>query len=236
MLGLWFWGQFNPGWWWGPAAVAYYREVCGLDLGDQLDASARAYAGTVESACWWFPHRDFVMVSERPLYIHRDARGRLHSDTGAAIAWPDGFGLYMVHGVRMPDDVMIDASALTVERIDAEGNAEVRRILVDRFGRERYMREGGATLLDDDKDQFGRPLRLWHRSWKDRREMLFVEATNSTPEPDGTFKTYVLGVHPECRPLLGEGRLGEPQKRTARNAIASLVGKRGEDYRPSIET
>jgi hypothetical protein len=28
-----------------------------------------------------------------------------------------------------------------------------------------------------------------------------VGVVNSTPEPDGSFKNYFLGVHPELRPL-----------------------------------
>jgi len=39
-------------------------------------------------------------------------------------------------------------------------------------------------------------------------------------------------VHPELRPMLGGDELGEPQELTARNAIASTFGKRGEVYRP----
>jgi hypothetical protein len=59
---------------------------------------------------------------------------------------------------------------------------------------------------------------------------------NSTPEPDGSVKTYFLRVHPECRPLLRDNQFGEPQQLTAHNAIASTFGLKGEEYSPSVET
>jgi len=50
----------------------FFREVCDLALGGDLWDRAKAYEATMESACWWWPHRDFVIVSERPTAIHRE--------------------------------------------------------------------------------------------------------------------------------------------------------------------
>ena len=68
----------------GPAREA-------LIEGDLWDR-ARAWESTIESACWWWPHNQFIIVSERPLEIHREQVGehgwgshRLHNDTGAAV-------------------------------------------------------------------------------------------------------------------------------------------------------
>jgi hypothetical protein len=41
-------------------------DVLGLDIGREMELRARAYAATCESACWWWPHKNFVIVSERP--------------------------------------------------------------------------------------------------------------------------------------------------------------------------
>lgn len=63
-----------------------------------------------------------------------------------------------------------------------------------------------------------------------------VRVVNSTPEQDGTSQEYWLRVHPELRPLLRDGQLGEPQQLTAHNAVASTFGLRGEQYAPEVQT
>jgi hypothetical protein len=232
-------GQFwVGGWYYGsPSFVSFFTEVCGLALSDDMAARATAYAGTVESACWWWPHKDFVMVCERPTHIDRDESGRLHSMSRCAIAWPDGYRLAFVHGLRVPEDVVEHPENLSVSRIDGEANAEIRRVMVELYGRERYLRDSGAKLVDESVDALGQPLRLWRRQWPDGRVIQCVEVANSTVEPDGSRRAFFLGVHPECRPILNDaGSLGEPQALTAINAVASLVGMRGEEYRPMVET
>jgi hypothetical protein len=62
-----------------------------------------------------------------------------------------------------------------------------------------------------------------------------VKVRNSTPEPDGSVKDYFLRVHPQLRPMI-DGGLGDPQPMTARNAVASTFGLRGEEYHPTVET
>jgi hypothetical protein len=98
--------------------------------------------------------------------------------------------------------------------------------LVERFGEERLVREGGAELLDSNVVG-----RLWRRRidveptrWGPRREepVVMVEVKNSTPEPDGTRKTYFLRVPPNLR--------------TAREAVAWTFGLAGSEYRPDRET
>ena len=228
-------GQFWVGGWWGsPAYVAFFTDVCGLELAPETAAAARAYRGTSEAACWWCPHRDFVMVSERPKWIDRDDLGRLHSTSRHAIEWPDGWGLYRVHGVDVPADIVLDPGAISVKRIDEEPNAEVRRIMLEIYGLQKYVASAKAEILDQDVDLDGQPRRLLRHSG-----MVFCEVRNSTLEADGTRKTYLLAVHPELRPIPPSGSnlpLGGPQKMTCRNAIASMHYLRGEEYRPEIET
>ena len=49
-----------------------------------------------------------------------------------------------------------------------------------------------------------------------------VEVVNSTPEPDGSFKTHFVRVPPECP--------------TAREAVAWTFDMASEDYRPVMQT
>jgi hypothetical protein len=60
-------------------------------------------------------------------------------------------------------------------------------------------------------------------SWQRRDEdVVLVEVTNSTPEPDGSVRTYFLRVPPTTT--------------TARAAVAWTFGLGEVEYRPSTET
>ena len=201
-------GQFwAGGWgWWGAAFTSYFREVCNLELKGDLWDRGKAYEATVESACWWWPHRRFVMVSERPLEIHREQIGprgwgshRLHCDDGPAVSWGDGFGIWAVHGVRVPQQVVEAPDTLTVKQIRDEQNSEVRRVMMDRFTAERFMRESEATLVATD--DWGKLWSIPNAPDEPRKgvPLVMVEMVNSTPEPDGSWKTYYERVMPTAK-------------------------------------
>ena len=106
----------------------------------------------------------------------------------------------------------------------ARPNAEIRRVMVERFGVERLIREGGAILVHEDETG-----RLWRRQvgessgWQGHDEpVVMVEVLNSTPEPDGSRKTYFLRVPPEMT--------------IAREAVAWTFGMGGDAYAPIVET
>ena len=171
------------------------------------------------SAGWWWPHRDFVMVRNRPNAINRDDQGRLHSVAGPAIRWRDGWALYFVHGIRVPTTVVESPETLTIHDIQGEQNVEVRRVMIERFGHERYIRESGAKLVH--RDDWGT---LWHAEVPGDEPLVMVEVVNATPEP-GTvdvFKTYFLRVPPTMR--------------RAKEAVAWSFGMTENEYDPVIQT
>lgn len=168
------------------------------------------------------------MVCERPTAIHRElvrpdvARGwgshRLHSDSGPAVVWPDGWGLHVIHGVRVTRQIVEAPETLTPEQITKESNSEVRRIMLDRFGTERYIRELGAKRVQGD--DYGN---LYRVELGDDEPLVMVEVENSTAEPDGSHKMYWLRVPPTMK--------------TAREAVAWTFGiERAADYAPAMET
>ena len=238
-------GQFwVGGWFWGPAFTSFFREVCELELSGDLWDRGRAYEATVESACWWWPHRDFVIVSERPLVIHRELvdparpRGwgshRLHCDDGPAIVWPDGWGVWAHHGVRVPQQVIEHPETLTPEQIIGEPNAEVRRVMMERHGYDRLLQEANAAVLHEDTDSQGHPRRLLRLDVPDDEPIVMVQVTNSSPEPDGSHRVYMLRVHPDLRPLGVAG--ARAQKMTCEAAVASTFGMRDAEYELAVET
>jgi hypothetical protein len=176
-------------------------------------------------------HAKFAIVSDRPERLTVDAQNRPHCDDGPFCRWRDGTALYSIHGVRVPRSVVERPESITVARIDAETNDEVRRVMVDRYGSERFLRDSGAKKVQQDK--YGS---LYERTFQSGQPAVFVHLVNSTPEADGSRREFWRRVHPELRPLLGDGQLGEPQKMTARNAVASTYGMTGQEYAPVAET
>jgi hypothetical protein len=66
--------------------------------------------------------------------------------------------------------------------------------------------------------------------------MLMLEVENRSPEPDGSYRRFLLRVHPELRAILDDGGFGPEQAPTVRNAVASTFGVAGEEYAPQIES
>ncbi len=195
-----------------------WRHAAGRDA---HEAQIETRLELARSAGPWWALEGLAIVSERPLVVRTDDRGRPHCAHGPAIAWPDGLEGHAWHGVTVEPWVVTDPARIIVAMIDAEQNVEVRRVLVERFGEERLVREGGAKLVHEDETG-----RLWNRQidrWSSRHETLaMVEVRNSTAEPDGSRKTYFLRVPPSMT--------------TAREAVAWTFGLGTVEYRPAIET
>ena len=204
-------GQHDAGW---LAFYSFFREVCGLA---SETAKLDSLTEQAQAAGWYLPHEHICWVSERHTTLHRDERGRLHCLTGPACAYPDGFAIHAVHGVRVPADIIEKPASITVARIDSEKNAEVRRVMVDRYGQARFLVDGGAKIVATD--DYGT---LYRRELPGDEPIVMVKVVNSTPEPDGSFKDYFIRVPPTVT--------------TAREAVAWSFAKTADEYAPSVQT
>ncbi len=243
-----FHGPFHAGGWFTPsgrrarrygcpATASFLQDVCGVELPERETKLARALQDIARSAGCWLGADNCVVVSERPLLIRRDGRGRLHCENAPALIFRDGSEFAFLHGVRMPLDVILDHSRLTLEHIVNQSNVEVARVMISLYGEKRFLQDIGAEVVH--QDDFG----TLYRYFLHGRNLLMVKVVNSTPEPDGSFKDYFLSVHPELRPLPPPGTNAAewfathpPQALTARNAVASTFSMTGEEYSPDLET
>ncbi len=180
-------------------------------------AALRGLSEVAGAAGWWWPFEKVALISERPAELHRDDLGRLHRADGPAMAFPDAFELHAWHGMPVPPDFGPTMATLSVERIRAEQNAELRRVMLEHYGYLRYLTKSGARPVHSDETGV-----LWRISLRDDEDIVMVEVENSTPEPDGTHRTYVLRVPPWVQ--------------RAREGVAWTFGVSEEDYRPERET
>ncbi|WP_308207858.1 DUF6745 domain-containing protein [Actinomadura madurae] len=141
----------------------------------------------------------------------------MHRGDGPALAYPDGFALHAWRGMPIPHDFVASLAGLTPDRISSEQNAELRRVMLEIFGYDRYLAETGARPLHRDETGV-----LWSIELPGDEPVVMVEVVNSTPEPDGTHRTYYLRVPPGTR--------------TARAGVAWTFGVDEDDYHPEKQT
>ncbi|WP_329585947.1 hypothetical protein OG500_34295 [Kitasatospora sp. NBC_01250] len=198
------------------AAWLAAQEAAG-QLDGERDGALSALAGVARAAGWWWPYAQVVLLTERPSELHRDEAGRLDRADGPALAYPDGFALHVWRGMPVPADFLAGLGGLTLARIQAEENAELRRVMLEHYGYDRYLAETGAEPLHRDGTGV-----LWRIQLPGDEPVVMVEVVNSTPEPDGSSRTYWLRVPPRIR--------------TARAGVAWTFGVTEEEYRPLRET
>ena len=162
-------------------------------------------------------HEEFCIVSDFPKILSVDERNRLHSDSGPAIAWRDGWPTYYWHGIRIPGWIITSPEDISVESIQNEINQEIRRILITKYGESRYLIDSGAREIH--RDQFGV---LYRADIVNDESLSMVKVINSTMEPDGTYKEYFLRVPPGIT--------------KAKAAVAWTFGLEEDDYEPDVES
>lgn len=158
-----------------------------------------------------------VVVCRNPVRIEIDAQSRLHCDDSAAVQFADGYAMYCWAGVNVDAELVLDPASLTIERIEQEQNLELRRVMIEKYGTARFVEDSGAVSVAED--ECGELLR---KEVEGDEPILLVKVTNSTAEPDGTFKNYFLRVPPHVV--------------TPREAVAWTFGLDPDEYQPDRQT
>ncbi len=193
--------------WIGQAAVMdYLNRVLGIEL-DRRFIDAAANGGM------FWPLDGLCFAAERPTHLNWDEAGQLHCEVGPSVAFSSGLSWWHWHGVRVPQNAIEAPQTITIEAIHAAAGPERRRVMIERYrcgtavsGIAAYLRDAGAHLLDRDPG-FGR---LWRLDTGEAAPRLMVEVENRSPEPDGSYRHFLLRVDPELRPILGSGGFGPP--------------------------
>jgi hypothetical protein len=190
-------------------------------LGVEGTEGVEPLVALAESAGPWLAYAGVAVIAERPLRVATDGQGRLHCSDGAAVEWPDGDKLYALNGIRVPARVVMKPEKLTVAEIVGERNLEVRRLMLEALGVERFFER--AKMQQVRTDEAGT---LWRADLPDDEALVLVEVENATVERDGTRKRYLLRVPP----IFGSGQ--DPP----RDAIAWTFGLSGNAYRLAAES
>ena len=138
-------GQFMAG------LNAYFDTYASLGIDSGLTQHLREIGKHIS---WWTPLGGVCLMVGHPSTIQRDEQGRLHSEDGPAIAWPN-WGFWAWHGVRVPQCVIENPGTITAEDILAESNVEVRWVKIQRMGWPRFLQESNAVTVHEDLEGTG---------------------------------------------------------------------------------
>lgn len=184
-------GQHDVGW------LSFYAtfQKFGLECCDKLNGIFQV----AQNAGWWWLFENTVIITERPKSLTFDPQGRLHNEDGPALLYPDGFAVYAWHGTRVPASLIEDGGWNTTE-IFGESNAEIRRCGIEKMGWDKFVDEGGMTLVAScpDPGNPGNTISLYDlpETLADLYEQparVFL-CTNGTVERDGTRRKFGLVV------------------------------------------
>lgn len=174
-----------------------------------------ALATLVANCGWMVPCERVCWISERPVTLALDDRGRLHCKDGPALAYADGWRRYAWKGIEVPSAYIQHPERITLNAIDSQTDIFVRRCLIEMVTPKRFIRMGGADLVMHDETGT-----LWRRTWPRGDGWAAVEVVNGTPGPDGQVERYVLQVPPELE--------------SARAAVAWTYGMTEQQYRSLV--
>jgi hypothetical protein len=125
---------------------------------------------------WWWPYKGIVIASERHSSVSFDSNRRLHNENDLAVKYPDGWGVYAIHGVRVPKEyVETPADKINPVSLLKEQNAQIRMAVIGKVGFSRLLRHlktetiskgrnGDRLISIDLGDQM---IRALHLSWEE---------------------------------------------------------------------
>lgn len=202
-----------------------YRELGLVALRPEYAERVDLMAALARSTGPWWPYPDACVMTERPVRCETQPQssgpGRgwavLHSLDGPALAWRDGFAIHAWYGAAVPE--RYTTGQATADDWLSERNAEFRRLIAERMGYARLLDQVDAEKIASD--EYGT---LWRiPSYRNGDEdVVLVDVVNSTVEPDGSQRRYVLRV--------------PPGQRVPRDAIGWTFGLPPGTYQPAEMT
>lgn len=176
-------------------------------------------------------HEEFCIVSDFPEILKVNSSNQPHCETGPSHRWRDGFEIYHLNGIRVPEWlVMTDAGKIDPKVVIEEKNVDVQREMIRKIGAERMLKALDAKPIDvfvDNHTKGGNEYKLMELKLNGiNRKYLYFEHA-SLP---GVW--YAQPVHPSITKaiharawILGIGEVEELQK-----AADSEIKKRLPEY------
>jgi hypothetical protein len=186
---------------------------------------------------------DTLYLAPTPL-VTINSRNQFHNDSAPAIRWKGGREFYFFNGVAVNEQIIMRPETLTKEDVINEKNEEVRRVMVEKIGAERFAKMMDFKVVNED--DFGALITT------EINGDVYMFAHVLCPS---TQREYYLQVPATLEDALkalegGTGQTWEEWKpeneksiwsksgnmETCKQAVAWTFGKSEQDYNPVIQT
>jgi hypothetical protein len=99
---------------------------------------------------WWYPFEKIVFVCEKPIKIIFDRDKKLlHSEKESVIEYNDGYKLYALNGIMIPDYVIEkDKNDIDIKEVIKINNVEQKREIIKFLGEDWFYEKLDCKLLD----------------------------------------------------------------------------------------
>ena len=178
--------SYNGGSMWAawPAYIVAMRRI-----GVELPPAATTYAELAKHCGWYWTLPGVVFASTRPSEIHL-VDGRLHNDRSPAVCYPDSATtIWSFRGVTVNEQIVMRPETQTLADIHREENVEVKRIRIERFGWNQYLRASNAKVIEHVRNEI---------SQTDESLMECEIGRVLVCACPSTARVYALEVPPDC--------------------------------------
>ena len=143
-----------------------------------------------ECCGWVLVFEEHAIIQDRPTELHIN-EGILHCEDGPAVAYSDGFAVYCLNGVGVPDWlVTTPVKEMDMHELPKIANAQVRAEFVRKVGIDRVIYKLSKKVIDKKGEYELHDIDLGDKEYRPYLKM----HNPSVPEI-----WHVEGVHPDCK-------------------------------------
>lgn len=182
---------------------------------DEDIAHLAEWSAVIESTGPCYPFENICIMTERPSIATYDERELLHGEGAPALQYLDGYSLYKVHDITVPEIVVMRPWDMTLQMIeDMRDNTDVQTIAQAAWcypdltengrhrgaGGGRWLDETGAVTIDMDcytaytDETTGEAVQLQRALLEDNQNRKFLVCSDSS-----TTEVYYIQVDPASK-------------------------------------
>lgn len=221
-------------WWCFWAGYYDYAEMIGVKFDESLKSVFHEFCKEIPLIYAFdglaiICHKPQIAWKEMPHEKGKPANRILHNEKGPVIEYQDGFKVYCLNNIRVPESlVMTDAGKIDPKSALTEKNVDIQREIIRKVGAERMLKACDAKTLDTFTDRHtkgGNEYKLMEMTVGEniRRKYLYFEHASFS----GVF--YAHPVHPDIKRalharawMLGVGEVPELQSTNDSDVLAAL--------------